>query len=607
MCSVVWNMLCLNQRLVNSSTWGAPGSWCQLKQAAVGGFTAGAFMMGASGSMTWTTPPLPKAVTQRLEHVLSPVTANQRLRAAKEPPLWPMDEPPRVKVVRPDVYHASELLPVYKINAVCRVASVFTQSKFADRPLMITELLWAWDFTQVEVSFWSKLLHSHPVNNTLPFVGCPPGKVLLAWGGLLLGSMGWNLRSTLDSVSKCGSPPQKNEIEARLIGSPRRGWKLHNSFTEEDTRWTRNSLSEGDATLTASLMKATGALMTDEADKSKHLSDEEVILGINNESRGGNTGLQTSEGIHDLFVDPIGGRVKGRTVYDVNSSSLSKQQNSATKRRATAKLPHAEGKLQRGDGKRQALQSLPNVKTHKEDDKITLVSFTRAEDSHMANSAKHKPINDAGNTANKKHVHEPKCITKIAKLALNDAGNTVQKKHVHEPKCITKIAKLALNDAGNAVQKKHVYEPKCITKIAKLALHDARNAAKKEHVHEPKCITKISNKSKVDVPKREVNQKKDNSKATKSDDADVPVHLWDDKVAKLIGATVTPKLRRVFEFVRLRLLMVWKRKLRREFCCWYGKKHNLESGLPMPDAEEQALWMGGFTPTLRFMDRGAML
>eukprot|EP00978_Attheya_sp_CCMP212_P026154 scaffold85520_cov51-Attheya_sp.AAC.2 len=213
--------LCLNQRLVNSSTWRA-GSWRQLKHSVVGGVTAGAFMMGASGSMTWKTYPLPKAVTRRLEHVLSLVTANQRLRAAKEPPPWPMDKPLRVKMVRPDVYHDSSLLPVYKTNVVCRVASVFTQSKFADCSLTITELLWVWDFTQVEVSFWSKLLNSHPVNNALPFVECPPGKVIIAWGGLLLGSMGWNLRSTLDNVSKCGSPPQKNEIEVRLIGSPHR-------------------------------------------------------------------------------------------------------------------------------------------------------------------------------------------------------------------------------------------------------------------------------------------------------------------------------------------------------------------------------------------------
>eukprot|EP00978_Attheya_sp_CCMP212_P026153 scaffold85520_cov51-Attheya_sp.AAC.1 len=58
-----------------------------------------------------------------------------------------------------------------------------------------------------------------------------------------------------------------------------------------------------------------GLLQTSEAKASlKGLlpSDVDVRLGSGNESRGRNTGLQTSEGKHQLFVDPIGGREKGR-------------------------------------------------------------------------------------------------------------------------------------------------------------------------------------------------------------------------------------------------------------------------------------------------------
>eukprot|EP00978_Attheya_sp_CCMP212_P015806 scaffold40890_cov62-Attheya_sp.AAC.8 len=84
-----------------------------------------------------------------------------------------------------------------------------------------------------------------------------------------MGLMGWNLRSTPASASKCGLPPQKKEVEERLIGLPRRGWKLCNTLSEADVRWTHSTLSEGDERLTGSLMEITGTLMTSDAEMSK--------------------------------------------------------------------------------------------------------------------------------------------------------------------------------------------------------------------------------------------------------------------------------------------------------------------------------------------------
>jgi hypothetical protein len=105
----------------------------------------------------------------------------------------------------------------------CRVSSVFTWTKFADRSLTLPELLWAWDFSQTEVSFWSATMETHPINNSLPFVGCPPSKVLLAWGNLLLGPMGWNLRKAEAQTSSLTTPRVKGVSDReKKLNSPQK-------------------------------------------------------------------------------------------------------------------------------------------------------------------------------------------------------------------------------------------------------------------------------------------------------------------------------------------------------------------------------------------------
>eukprot|EP00978_Attheya_sp_CCMP212_P022566 scaffold67484_cov35-Attheya_sp.AAC.1 len=78
-----------------------------------------------------------------------------------------------------------------------------------------------------------------------------------------------------------------------------------------------------------------------------------------------------------------------------------------------------------------------------------------------------------------------------------------------------------------------------------------------------------------------------NEKATKSDDAPVPVELWNDEVARLLGTTVTPKFEIILDKFRIRLVRLWKKRLlRREFCCWYAKKHKLVTTLPVISKSE---------------------
>lgn len=86
-----------------------------------------------------------------------------------------------------------------------------------------------------------------------------------------------------------------------------------------------------------------------------------------------------------------------------------------------------------------------------------------------------------------------------------------------------------------------------------------------------------------------------NEKATKSDDAPVPVELWNEEVARLLDTTVTPEFEVVLDKFRIRLVRLWKKRLRREFCCWYAKRHRLVTSLPViskSELEACRRWLG---------------
>eukprot|EP00978_Attheya_sp_CCMP212_P004114 scaffold8884_cov44-Attheya_sp.AAC.4 len=82
------------------------------------------------------------------------------------------------------------------------------------------------------------------------------------------------------------------------------------------------------------------------------------------------------------------------------------------------------------------------------------------------------------------------------------------------------------------------------------------------------------------------NKEAKNAKATKSDDAPVPVGLWNEEVARLLDITVTPKLEILLDKFCIRLVRLWKKRLQREFCYWYAKRHRLATTLPVISKSE---------------------
>lgn len=78
-----------------------------------------------------------------------------------------------------------------------------------------------------------------------------------------------------------------------------------------------------------------------------------------------------------------------------------------------------------------------------------------------------------------------------------------------------------------------------------------------------------------------------NLKATKSDDATIPVHLWDDRVRNALNLSVADvsrgRLRIALDVLRSRLLRRWKRRVAQGFWFWW-RRHRIEcavSGKPL--------------------------
>jgi hypothetical protein len=87
-----------------------------------------------------------------------------------------------------------------------------------------------------------------------------------------------------------------------------------------------------------------------------------------------------------------------------------------------------------------------------------------------------------------------------------------------------------------------------------------------------------------------------NKKATKSDDAPVPVELWNNEVARMLNTSMTPDLEILFDKFRNKLLRLWKMRLRREFSRWFSKKHKVNASLKKVSRRETdtvRIWLEG--------------
>ena len=61
---------------------------------------------------------------------------------------------------------------------------------------------------------------------------------------------------------------------------------------------------------------------------------------------------------------------------------------------------------------------------------------------------------------------------------------------------------------------------------------------------------------------------KKNEVAAKNDDAEVPVHLWDNALSVDLNRPVTLEMMRSLKVLRHAVCQVWKRRVTRCFCSW---------------------------------------
>ena len=64
------------------------------------------------------------------------------------------------------------------------------------------------------------------------------------------------------------------------------------------------------------------------------------------------------------------------------------------------------------------------------------------------------------------------------------------------------------------------------------------------------------------------------TKATKSDDAEVLVHLWDDRALKTpAGETAPKRFTDALAVLRSMFLRIWKKRTTQEFLTWHSQRH----------------------------------